>query len=136
MHAEWPASALKQWPSVTDPATGQLSFRGPRIKMGLSEGVPGSIRPDHNGRADYFGASVNKAARLMDAGKRGGRERGGQGEWRDKSRWEARGAERANCQRTGLSWPGIKWGQARWPGPSTDPLMQATGWIQTNTADR
>ena len=57
-----------------------------RIKMGLSEGVPGSIRPDHNGRADYFGASVNKAARLMGAGERGGRERRGQGEW-----WEAGG---------------------------------------------
>ena len=36
--------------------------------MGLCEGVPGSIAPDHLGRADYHGASVNLAARLMDAG--------------------------------------------------------------------
>ena len=40
----------------------------PRLKMGLCEGVPGSIGPDHLGRADYHGASVNLAARLMDAG--------------------------------------------------------------------
>ena len=50
-----------------------------RIKMGLSEGVPGSIRPDHNGRADYFGASVNKAARLMVQA----REEGGNGDARE-----------------------------------------------------
>ena len=122
MHAEWPASALKQWPSVTDPATGQLSFRGPRIKMGMSEGVPGSIRPDHNGRADYFGASVNKAARLMDAGKRGGREGGGREIGGKKPGGKLKGLRGAL--------------QVGSPGPSTDPPMQATGWIQTNTVDR
>ena len=36
--------------------------------MGLAEGVPGSILPDHMGRADYFGNVVNEAARIMDAG--------------------------------------------------------------------
>ena len=41
--------------------------------MGVCEGVPGSIMPDHMGRADYHGASVNQAARFMDAGEdRGG----------------------------------------------------------------
>ena len=40
-----------------------------RIKMGVCEGVPGSIMPDHMGRADYHGASVNQAARFMDAGE-------------------------------------------------------------------
>ena len=39
--------------------------------MGLSEGLPASIMPDHMGRADYHGASVNLAARFMDAGEGG-----------------------------------------------------------------
>ena len=69
MHAEWPPSALKQWPTELDPDTRQPLFRGPRMKMGIAEGVPGSITPDHNGRADYLGPSVNQAARLMDAGE-------------------------------------------------------------------
>ena len=69
MHAEWPPSALKEWPTELDPATRQPVFRGPRMKMGIAEGVPGSITPDHNGRADYLGPSVNQAARLMDAGE-------------------------------------------------------------------
>ncbi len=41
--------------------------------MGVCEGSPRSILPDHMGRADYFGASINQAARFMDAGE-GGRE--------------------------------------------------------------
>lgn len=31
-------------------ATGRLVFRGPRFKMGLSEGTPRCILPDHMGR--------------------------------------------------------------------------------------
>ena len=45
-------------------------FSPPRLKMGLCEGVPGSIMPNHAGRADYNGACVNQAARFMDAGGR------------------------------------------------------------------
>lgn len=33
-----------------DPDTNQLVFRGPRIKMGVCEGVPQSIIPNHEGR--------------------------------------------------------------------------------------
>ena len=44
-----------------------------RLKMGVREGYPGCIQPDHLGRADYNGACVNEAARFMDAG--GGRGR-------------------------------------------------------------
>ena len=40
--------------------------------MGVCEGPPRSILPDHMGRADYFGDSVNMAARFMDAGAHGG----------------------------------------------------------------
>ena len=39
-----------------------------RIKMGVCEGHPRSILPDHMGRADYLGACINQAARYMDAG--------------------------------------------------------------------
>ena len=42
-----------------------------RLKMGICEGSPRSILPDHMGRADYFGASINQAARFMDAGEGG-----------------------------------------------------------------
>ena len=37
--------------------------------MGVCEGRPSSVLPDHMGRADYHGASINQAARFMDAGK-------------------------------------------------------------------
>ena len=47
-------------------------FRGPRFKMGLCEGVPKTITPDHQGRADYHGAFVNQAARYADAAAHGG----------------------------------------------------------------
>ena len=36
--------------------------------MGICEGSPASIMPDHMGRADYHGTSINQAARIMDAG--------------------------------------------------------------------
>lgn len=36
------------------------------------EGIPQSILPDHEARADYHGASINMAARFMDKGARGG----------------------------------------------------------------
>ena len=49
-----------------------LLFRGPRLKMGVCEGVPSTVLPDHLGRADYHGSSVNQAARYMDAGAHGG----------------------------------------------------------------
>ena len=39
--------------------------------MGLCEGCPKAILPDHMGRAVYHGASVNQAARYMDAAAHG-----------------------------------------------------------------
>jgi hypothetical protein len=44
--------------------------------MGVCEGPPKSILPDHLGRADYHGASINQAARYMDAAAHGGQVRG------------------------------------------------------------
>ena len=71
---DWPYSALKYWATERDARASErtsdhgLLFRGPRLKMGVCEGSPASIMPDHLGRADYHGASINQAARFMDAG--------------------------------------------------------------------
>lgn len=72
--APWPA-ALLSLPGMgeeREASTGALLFRGPRLKMGLSEGPPRSILPDNNGRADFYGESVNQAARFMNAAAHGG----------------------------------------------------------------
>lgn len=74
MYAPWPASllALPEFEEVHAPGDGALLFRGPRIKMGACEGTPRGILCDHMGRVDYHGASVNQAARFMDAAAHGG----------------------------------------------------------------
>ena len=69
MYADWPQSALKFWATEQDGKEGRLLFRGPRLKMGICEGSPASIMPDHLGRADYNGASIKQAAKIMDAGQ-------------------------------------------------------------------
>jgi hypothetical protein len=78
MFADWPGSVLNLpgFCEVLDPATGLLLFRGPRLRMGLAEGRPDRILPDHTGRASYYGHSVNCAARYMDAAAHGGQVRG------------------------------------------------------------
>ena len=49
--------------------------RGLRAKVGVYTGAPMSVVPHTTtGRADYFGAIVNRAARLM-AGAQGGQVR-------------------------------------------------------------
>jgi hypothetical protein len=40
--------------------------------MGVCEGPPKTIIPEHWGRADYHGESINQSARYMDAGAHGG----------------------------------------------------------------
>ena len=40
--------------------------------MGLNEGIPSSVLPDHAGRADYLGSFVNMAARFASAAAHGG----------------------------------------------------------------
>ncbi|KAF8059749.1 CSN6 [Scenedesmus sp. PABB004] len=44
----------------------------PCIKIGLADGPPSAIGPDHLGRADYHGPYVNLAARMMAAAAAGG----------------------------------------------------------------
>ena len=43
-------------------ATGQnYTWRGPRVRMGVCQGTPQAIMPhSSSGRADYFGAAVNR----------------------------------------------------------------------------
>eukprot|EP00775_Hariotina_reticulata_P011160 gene11160-11310_t len=48
------------------------AHRRPSLKMGLADGVPASVLIDHLGHADYFGSSVNLAARFMDVAAGGG----------------------------------------------------------------
>jgi len=72
MYEAWPASALERWPEEHDPHTGQLLFRGPRLKMGIAKGPPRMIVPAHTGRADYLGPCVNLAARIMGAAAHAG----------------------------------------------------------------
>lgn len=40
--------------------------------MGVCEGSPRSIIPDHMGRADFHGAAINTAARYMEVAAHGG----------------------------------------------------------------
>ena len=39
-----------------------------RLKMGVCEGVPRAVLPDHMGKADYLGVCVNTAARCAGKG--------------------------------------------------------------------
>ena len=61
MYAPWPQSVLDcpEWREVHAPGDGALLFRGPRLRMGLAEGIPRSLVPDCAGRADYYGTAVN-----------------------------------------------------------------------------
>lgn len=53
--------------------SGNIVFRGPRVKMGVYCGVPTRVVPHTTtGRADYFGQVVNRAARYCHAAARGG----------------------------------------------------------------
>uniref|UniRef100_A0A383VRV6 Guanylate cyclase domain-containing protein n=1 Tax=Tetradesmus obliquus TaxID=3088 RepID=A0A383VRV6_TETOB len=74
LYLHWPDKSFARIPQLRSEydAEGQLVFRGPRLKMGVCEGVPRTIIPDHLGRADYHGSSINQAARYMDAGAHGG----------------------------------------------------------------
>lgn len=74
MYFSWPDSILSHpgFEEVLDPITGLPLFRGPRLRMGFAVGQPNSVLPDHTGRANYYGHSVNRAARFMEAASHGG----------------------------------------------------------------
>lgn len=60
MYVDWPAYilSLPGFQEVTDPITQQLLLRGPRLRMGISEGPPSNVLPDHMGHANYTGVCV------------------------------------------------------------------------------
>jgi hypothetical protein len=62
----WPADVmtLAAFSHERD-SCGRTLFRGPRMKMGMCSGRPEAIQPDHLGRADYHGTTVNQAARWV-----------------------------------------------------------------------
>jgi hypothetical protein len=73
MYLPWSQNVLMAKGCVVEyDIRGKLVFRGPRLKMGMCQGVPQRVMPDHLGRADYYGPSVNQAARYMDAAAHGG----------------------------------------------------------------
>lgn len=74
MYFSWPDSILAHpgFEEVLDPISGLPLFRGPRLRMGFAVGQPNSVLPDHTGRANYYGHSVNRAARFMEAAAHGG----------------------------------------------------------------
>lgn len=60
MYMQWPAHilSLPGFDTVLHPGSGQLLFRGPRLRMGVAEGIPSSVSPDHMGHANYTGKFV------------------------------------------------------------------------------
>jgi hypothetical protein len=66
--------------------------------QGLAEGVPHSLVPDQDGRADYFGSSINQAARCMQVrGIRGGPHGGSQPGIRFPAAQRRRASRRSAC---------------------------------------
>lgn len=74
MYLPWPPAvlALPCFQPEIDGQSETLLFRGPRLKMGVCEGRPRSIQPDHLARADYHGHAVNMAARFFGAAAHAG----------------------------------------------------------------
>ncbi|PSC75196.1 Helicase sen1 [Micractinium conductrix] len=69
----WPDTVL-EWGECAeqrDPDTTNLLWRGLRLKLGISYGLPSSKAPLNTGRADYFGSVPNLAARLMAVARPG-----------------------------------------------------------------
>lgn len=66
MYVDWPDQLLRlpgfheEW----DAASGQLLFRGPRLRIGVSEGIPSSVLPEHQGHANYTGVSGGVAGQV------------------------------------------------------------------------
>jgi hypothetical protein len=60
MYVDWPQCILELpgFQEQVDPVSGQLLFKGPRLRMGVSEGIPSSVLPDHMGHANYCGKQI------------------------------------------------------------------------------
>ncbi|KNC48624.1 adenylate and guanylate cyclase catalytic domain-containing protein [Thecamonas trahens ATCC 50062] len=67
LRAAWPEALLDASRPLTRPehaASGELIWRGLRVRMGIHLGTPQSRLDPVTGRMDYFGPMVNRAARV------------------------------------------------------------------------
>ncbi|GAX75845.1 hypothetical protein CEUSTIGMA_g3288.t1 [Chlamydomonas eustigma] len=75
MEVPWASEVLSLPDSseIRDAVGGDTLWYGPRVKMGVYEGMPAKVTPHSTtGRADYFGPLVNRAARFCHAAAQGG----------------------------------------------------------------
>lgn len=72
MQLDWDPAVL-QWEECAPQAdeAGQLLWRGLRVKVGMVYGTPTLRKPLNTGRADYFGAVPNLAARVCSLARPG-----------------------------------------------------------------
>lgn len=72
MQLDWDPAVL-QWEECApqSDASGQLLWRGLRVKVGMVFGTPTLRKPLNTGRADYFGAVPNLAARVCSLARPG-----------------------------------------------------------------
>jgi predicted ATPase/class 3 adenylate cyclase len=72
LHAPWPAALLAHPQAAEERGPqGQALHRGLRVRMGVHLGEAECRVDERTGRADYFGRTVNVAARVSDAGHGG-----------------------------------------------------------------
>jgi predicted ATPase/Tfp pilus assembly protein PilF len=69
--ADWPSSLLSPDVMALAGHTSDDAFHGLRVRMGVHTGRPLQRRDPTTGRSDFFGADVNRAARLSSAGHGG-----------------------------------------------------------------
>lgn len=72
MQLDWDPAVL-QWGECAPQAdaAGQLLWQGLRVKLGMVFGTPTLRKPLNTGRADYFGAVPNLAARVCSLARPG-----------------------------------------------------------------
>ncbi|WP_224248104.1 ATP-binding protein [Hyalangium gracile] len=72
LQAPWPAALLAHPQAAEERGPqGRALYRGLRVRMGVHLGQAECRIDEHTGRADYFGRTVNVAARVSDAGHGG-----------------------------------------------------------------
>lgn len=67
MNLPWPEALLEHPAAAVVEHDGKPAFRGLRVRMGIHIGRPACHPNPVTGRMDYFGPTVNRAARVADA---------------------------------------------------------------------